>query len=596
MKRPSPPWWKYVSNYKFRSLLIKNFLLNIVLFILPLMVLTLIVTNSSMQAVREEIGRQSMDNLMRTAEGLDSLLSEANFIAASISLLPEVDVFLESRISDIYNSGKAGSAVPESGAAASITSVLKTFIYTKRFVYSIFVFSEKSQLILTTGLLIPIDHFFDQNWKVDYRTKSNGEPYRQFRILSLEDEPVVSVIKPIMKPGTSTRMGAIVINIGLNKLRELIALSEPNGGFVIRDGNGSDLYPARVEAQQVSLLNDSMKPGDTKGPIFLETPQGTEVQAAWVSKSTDLQYQQNLSLASFSSRLQSIRDTALALAFYSLLAASGAAFVMAWTSYQPIRNLLDLLADPSPGLLNGKKPDELRQIATGLVRAIQMNQTLKVEMETQMSLLDRTRTAALQAQINPHFLYNTLDSIRWSSMELSGGENSVSLMIHDLARLLRLSMETEEAVVTLRQEIEHAAIYVHLLQVRYSKKFEVFWQIEDSLLDQSVLKLCLQPLIENAFTHGIKPTRREGVISITGKIAQGVLVLGVQDNGRGISSDRLRLILDSFQGEAASLSSHIGLANVNARIKLLFGPAAGLKIHSEEGSGTLITVEFPLMK
>jgi two-component system sensor histidine kinase YesM len=466
--------------------------------------------------------------------------------------------------------------------------MMKTFVYTKRFVYTMYVYAEQSGLFLTTTQIVPIpeSYFEDTNWLPSLNDRKDGEPYRIARPTKTDNGYTISVIKPIVDQGGARRLGAVVVNIEIGKIREFVALGEAEGDFSIMTPQGEYLYPQPPPGAAAEARAERTDGMDGLGG-------GATSEVRKVSSATDLRYEQRLSLSRFSARLKTMRDLSTALSLLSLATALVASVLVAWSNYRPIRRLLDVLEDPDPDLLSDKRQDEVRYIAAGLVRTIQSNRTLREEMQTQLSLLDRTRTAALQAQINPHFLYNTLDSIRWSALELTGGDNKVSAMIYDLARLLRLSMEIEEHAIPVRQEMEHACMFLRLLKVRYPDKFEVQWDLDDAVLDRLILKLCLQPIIENAYTHGIKPTRRKGKIDISGKEEQGRLVFRIRDNGRGIEAGRLRELRASFLDDGAASSDHIGLANVNARIKLVFGPGCGLEIESEAGKGTLVILRMP---
>lgn len=212
---------------------------------------------------------------------------------------------------------------------------------------------------------------------------------------------------------------------------------------------------------------------------------------------------------------------------------------------------------------------------------------------------------ALQAQINPHFLYNTLNSIN-ALVDLKRTDE-IAKVLHALVNLLDYSMGKGEALTSLRNELQGLRHYVFLQQIRYQNKFEVHFNVDDELLDYSLLKLTLQPIVENAIFHGIKEKRRgDGQIIVGGKQINSRLVqLYVADNGTGIAPDRLAGLLDPSNSDSDSDSdadaglprySSMGLRNVHERLQLQFGDAYGLKIESTEGAGTTIIISFPAVK
>ncbi|WP_231571095.1 sensor histidine kinase [Gordoniibacillus kamchatkensis] len=204
----------------------------------------------------------------------------------------------------------------------------------------------------------------------------------------------------------------------------------------------------------------------------------------------------------------------------------------------------------------------------------------------------RTELSALQAQINPHFLYNTLDSIIW--MAESKRSEEVVLMTSALAKLFRASISIGEELVPVRNELEHIAGYLTIQKIRYRDKLEFRIDTDPGILNCKTLKIVLQPIVENAIYHGIKNMYGVGVITITGEKRDGDVVLRVADNGVGMEPEQVKRLLvpRSTSGDSGK-GKGFGLLNVHERIKLVFGPAYGLTIESEPDEGTTVTVRMP---
>ncbi len=206
---------------------------------------------------------------------------------------------------------------------------------------------------------------------------------------------------------------------------------------------------------------------------------------------------------------------------------------------------------------------------------------------------------ALQYQINPHFLYNTLGSLRMGAAVRGEAETADS--IQSLSRLLRNTITRSEGLISLSEELEIMQDYIAVIQVRYKNRliYRVLLE-DDSLGDFYIPALLLQPLLENAVLHGL--TRRlntgngEAVLEITAHREEGLLRLSVRDNGKGIASDRLSGIMDSGKGKEGDREVCIGLRNIHDRIVLLFGNGFGLSIASKEGEFTRVDLSLPLLK
>lgn len=200
---------------------------------------------------------------------------------------------------------------------------------------------------------------------------------------------------------------------------------------------------------------------------------------------------------------------------------------------------------------------------------------------------------AMLMQINPHFLYNTLDIIRWEAMYEADGESPVTEMIEKFSRLCRLGMKTGGNTITLREGIEHASIYLDVINFRHSEKIQLF--LETEVDDQSVYipQFILQPIMENAVVHAFGDASSGYFIRIHSSACDNVLHILVEDNGRGMEKNELHSLELSLNRDEAPDES-IGLVNVNQRIRLFYGESYGLQISSTPGKGTRIEILLPL--
>ena len=197
--------------------------------------------------------------------------------------------------------------------------------------------------------------------------------------------------------------------------------------------------------------------------------------------------------------------------------------------------------------------------------------------------------ALLQSQVNPHFLYNTLDTIVW--LIESGEINGAVKMVGSLSNYFRFSLSRGKSVITLEEEEQHIRSYLEIQQMRYSDILDYEIDIPDHLKQYIIPKLTLQPLVENALYHGIKNRRRKGVIRLTGREDNGNIILEVMDDGRGMSGERLEEVRTSLGN---STGEGFGLRTVHQRIQILFGAEYGLRIESELDVGTKVIVTIPM--
>ncbi|GAB2571100.1 cache domain-containing sensor histidine kinase [Gracilibacillus alcaliphilus] len=237
--------------------------------------------------------------------------------------------------------------------------------------------------------------------------------------------------------------------------------------------------------------------------------------------------------------------------------------------------------------VNLKQNREIQSISNSFNRMIyKVNELIKQVYEREMKE-KQAELKALQAQINPHFLYNTLDTFYW--MLYVKGEEKIGGLIVSLSSMLRYSISNEGSFVVLKQEMDNVQNYINLQSARSGDKINFELQMAESLEHAKVLKLILQPIVENAVHHGLEESNKDGRIIISTREDQGNLIIAVEDNGIGIEKAQI----ESFQKER-QINNGIGLHNVDERIKLTFGSAYGIEIESEIGKGTRVSIKLPL--
>lgn len=201
---------------------------------------------------------------------------------------------------------------------------------------------------------------------------------------------------------------------------------------------------------------------------------------------------------------------------------------------------------------------------------------------------------SLQAQINPHFLYNTMDMINWLAQQ--GRTAEVSSAVQSLSRFYKLTLSRKQSISTIAQETEHATIYLEIQNMRYHNSIEFVSDIPDELMEYQIPKLTLQPLIENAVLHGIlEKDDKAGTIVLTGWLEDSSIVLLISDDGVGISPDKLSSIL-SGEGSSSSGGTNIAVYNTHRRLQILYGTDYGLTYSNNPGGGTEVEIHIPAIR
>ena len=200
----------------------------------------------------------------------------------------------------------------------------------------------------------------------------------------------------------------------------------------------------------------------------------------------------------------------------------------------------------------------------------------------------------LQEQINPHFLYNTLDTIIWL-VEADQPQQAVDMVV-TLSDFFRLVLSKGKEHISIKEEEQHISSYLKIQEVRYHDILEYEINIDKVLYEYQILKMTLQPLVENALYHGIKYKRAKGRIYISGEKENNMILLTVKDNGVGMEPEELEFLQKEIRRPCQETEKGYGLANVNERLRIYYGPEYGLNIMSEKGRGTEVTVTIPAIK
>ncbi len=263
----------------------------------------------------------------------------------------------------------------------------------------------------------------------------------------------------------------------------------------------------------------------------------------------------------------------------------------------PIHHLEDSLKSIEDGRLEAEEvyiggSHEIRHLGRTIRSLVVQMHDLMDERVKEQKEKRKSELNALQAQINPHFLYNTLDSIVWM-IEAEKYPEAIS-MITSLASLFRISLSKGNNIITIRDEITHARNYLSIQKVRYKNKFEANIDIDPKIEDCVTIKLIIQPLIENAIYHAVGDLDDEGAIDIKGYEKDGDIYIEVRDNGMGIPEDVLENLLTE-RTKSTGKGSGIGLWNINQRINLYFKNDYGLTLESELDEGTTAIIHLPKM-
>lgn len=287
---------------------------------------------------------------------------------------------------------------------------------------------------------------------------------------------------------------------------------------------------------------------------------------------------------------------------FSLIAFAAILLLITFLSYyiplsitRPIRKLSEVTDQVAKGDLTVRSEvrsgAEVSMLSDSLNTMIDKINELLEQVKKEQIRLRKAEFELLQSQINPHFLYNTLDAIVW--LAEAGEQKKVVSMVGSLSEFFRTSLNQGKDVITIREELQHSRSYLEIQQVRYQDILRYEIDVPEELGCYLIPKITIQPLVENALYHGIKNKRGPGKIVINGKQEKDFLILQVEDNGAGMQEERLLQVREGMNQKTPTEQDIYALYNINERIRLNFGEKYGISIESIYGKGTVVSVILP---
>ena len=411
-----------------------------------------------------------------------------------------------------------------------------------------------------------------------------------------EDEyPWVITVVSRMKEEISERW--IALDISCSNIASYISDSGigRRGYCYLMDKNGDIVYHP-----QQQLIYSALKTEDTAHIASLEDGSYVEGNVIYAVKTLS-NGQWRLVGVSFlqeflTESLRQLGTILLLLAGLVLLATLIASAVLSTAISRPLRELETAMEqfEEDADRFSYDPPQhgvrEVRHLSVSFRELVLKLQHLMKTVRDEEINLRKTELRALQAQINPHFLYNTLDSISWMCEQ---GKNAEAVeMVNALARLFRISISRGHELIPIRSELMHAESYLEIQAYRYKNQFRWSIDADESCLDYLCNKITLQPIIENAIYHGLNGLVDDGEILVSVKEDGEDILFTVRDNGSGMTDEQIAAIMQKEQSDRAG----IGIKNVNDRLKIYFGPAYGIRIESEPDEGTCVFIRMPKVR
>lgn len=540
--------------------------------------------------------------LENSTEYTSQLIGQVNNdIDSYIGYMENISVIVADN-SDVwdYLFGKELSEEREKELPERILGVFRTITDTRNDIVNIALLPRKREALINQGRarLNPYINVSELAWYQEAEA-AGGETvisssHVQNAIFGSYDW-VVTLSRNISRKDDPEAGGIFFVDLNYSAISDLCErLSLGNRGYIyILDENGGIVYHPQQQliysGMKKELITEVM---ETKESSFLSkdgrlyTVSRSE-QTGWIVVGVSM-------VPELMHRADEARKIYLVIALALFLAALALAYLLSDEITKPIKALEKSMKEVEKGnfahaALDVREENEIGHLSRNFNMMTEEIKNLMVQRDREQQIKRRSELKALQSQINPHFLYNTLDSIIW--MAEWGKNQEVVRMTSSLAKLLRRSISNEQEVVTVAEEAAYTETYLSIQKMRYKDKLEYEILVDPEIMQEKVIKLILQPLVENAIYHGIKYKEGKGLIQIRGFRKGDQMILLVQDDGKGMDAEALAHIFEKHTRDTRS--NGVGLNNVNERIQLYYGEEYGISFQSSPGKGTEAAIKLP---
>ena len=543
--------------------------------IISVVVVSILVSNYYRNYQNSITGRNNVQVVSSIADSTESFLNDMMSVAENVSMLVDESLFPAIRFERAFVRNDTNS---------------------------IAVFDIDANVIakIDNRVIHNAEQILAQDW---FQSAKNGNtvissPHAQM-IYRGSHPWVISLSKPILWKDEygKKKDGVLLIDMNFNKIRQLCSGELGQDGYIfVVNFNEEIIYHPRQQAIYSGIFHDESIDyvSDLPEGESTMTLNGSSVSVSVKTLSNaDWRIVGIIPLRSFFSDNKEVARVFIFIIVSSALIIIVLSILISIFITKPLRRLMTLMKDVDvenfTEVSETKGVYEINELSSSFNSMIKRIVSLMERVHTEETELRRIELKLLQSQLNPHFLYNTLDSIVW--MAEAGNNKNVVKMIASLASFFRLSLSGGNDMIPVENELKHAEYYLSIQKIRYSEQFDYSIETSDDIASLMTLKNVIQPIAENAVVHSVSKMPSGGYITIKASVDDNKLKFTVRDNGFGIHPD---LLPDMLKPKPHSKSG-LGIPNANERIQLMFGKEYGLVFESDMDEGTTVTIVLPVI-
>ncbi|MEF2244214.1 sensor histidine kinase [Paenibacillus sp. IITD108] len=573
-------------------------------FTIPLLVPLIILGGFSIVAttsyVRNELDTNNYKMLEQTRNTIELLFKELDSVHYTLNYNSR----MITRIRSLLTGNEASPSDIE--ALSNVMTIINAPTNIRPHIHSIYLYYDnaKNNFLVSNEGRVNFTSYNDKTWLERIHSMKQFNKERDIETRKIKryafdrsETDVVTLYRRFVAPGQTKTEGYIVANLrskALEQSMEKLLYQKQQQLFIVN--SNKEIIASTTGTDYTELSNIANM--DLSETHIYESAISKQnyVVSKLSSNEYDLEYISVTPRKGFYQLSNNLLYVTIVLVLVSLVLGIILTHYIARRDHRNLFRILRIISHAEQGMplpqLPEKVTDENSFILQSMIKSFVERSSLKIQLTEKKYMLQMMELMALQSNINPHFMANTLQTIFWKAVALTGGQNEVSRMIDHLTGVVHYAISTSNKKVTLEEEIYNTNNYTEIMKIRYKDKFQLEWDYQDEVLYVTVMKLLLQPLIENAIYHGIKESERFGRIRIKIRKQQGKLYIAIVDTGLGMDRQRLMELRQLFTSEEEP--KRIGLYNTYKRLQIIYANQHSFRIRSKLGWGTMIELVLPI--
>lgn len=582
MKNSIKPLVNIIKQYSWRSIFFRYFCVLLLCIGIPLSGLIWLISAHYTDNINAEIQSNASNAFARTSNNFTKALEDISKTYDMLIADGDVIAYLDS--------GKLTTSPLEIDYFSKVHEKASNLVYMSNYIDSIYLYHFNNNYVLSTKNGNFLENFGDISWYYAYMKDK-----KDYAVMLMDEKngnkSGISVYFSVA--ANNDPVGLFVINMQ-PELLQLVSgdVSDSADFLYVFDTNFKPIAQSQ-NAVNFDTLNISPEKSETN-TVYSD---GKTMSYISEIRTHNLYLVMTTNVKNFEHLTNHSRMLFVSCIVFAIIAIVLVSFYISMKFFNMIMNIATVFTSTTDTLSpSDEEKNELEFISRNIIQLIDKNKSIENELALRMLHLKKSQIAMLQTQINPHFLFNTLNLINLYSYKENGPQNGTSKIIVLLSDILSFALNTSKYIIPIRDEIAYAQKYIEIENIKYKDSFDVSWDIDTKILNYMTPKFILQPIVENAFKHGILPLgkTKRGEVHISAYINGDVIYFEIKNNGVQIDAQKLEEINNNLKIGNIPENDSVGLFNVNSRIKLIFNDNFGCSVSSDIAE-TSVVIKIPIL-